>query len=228
MCPSVCRPSARPLATIHGVPGTWTRSSALVNPQMNVRPAAGSHAACAAAGSEIAMRARTMMDSLLKPMAMAIPSWSWRTCGGGGLQRAQSRTGRGPTGSDKFDAIAMDSPITAAARALAMGDPPGAPTNSRSKPATPAHARFNVGLICSHFEQKWWLVETLCQPSDRKRPCLVTRCRVIHFLTHVGDYPAASSVILCQVMDRTGFENEIVRASCWSFQPELEAAYTAC
>ena len=53
---------------IHGVPGTWTRSSALVNPQMNVRPAAGSHAACAATWVEIAMAAASRMDALLKPM----------------------------------------------------------------------------------------------------------------------------------------------------------------
>src|SRR5580704_13497521 len=68
MWPSVCSPSARPLATIHGVPGTWTRSSALVNPQTNVRPAAGSHAACAATGAEITMAAANRTDALLKPM----------------------------------------------------------------------------------------------------------------------------------------------------------------
>jgi len=40
----------------------------LVNPQMKVRPASGSHAACAATGADIAMAAASRADALLRPM----------------------------------------------------------------------------------------------------------------------------------------------------------------
>jgi NAD(P)-dependent dehydrogenase (short-subunit alcohol dehydrogenase family) len=63
-------PSARPLARIQGVPGSWIRSSASVSPQTNVRPASESHAARAATGTETASAAASRMGGLAKPMTM--------------------------------------------------------------------------------------------------------------------------------------------------------------